>query len=391
MTTNEPTVPDCIKLKNVQALCDISSPYDVSAETENLFVAAMKEIVAWHAERNEFFGKLLKLRNFDPSQLKSVADCANIPFVLANFFKAHEELSVPREKISVHLTSSGTTGQKSQIFFDDWSLQAPQRMIDFIFKYNEWYSDKAANYLLYSYESEADFKLGTSYTDNFLCKYAPVNKVFSSLRRTGTGSHEFDLFGCIDRFVEYAQDGLPVRIFGFPAFFHFTLERLRALKVPPLVLSPESFVFLGGGWKGNADRAIDKLDLYKSINEQLGIPDKRIRDGFGSVEHCIPYIECEMHQFHVPTWSRVFIREVKTLAPLPAGEKGFLHFVSPYITSVPACSVLMGDLASWHEGKSCPCQLTTPYFIVHGRAGLSRNKSCAVAAAEMLGKERRPA
>ena len=391
MTINELQVPDADMLKNVQALCDISNPYDISPENDRLFVQAMKEIVAWHATHNEFYSKLLRLRDFHSDELKSAADCAHIPFVLANFFKAHVQLSVPQENISVHLTSSGTTGQKSQIFFDAWSLQSAQRMIDFIFAFNNWYSSEPTNYLLYSYETESGSKLGTAYTDNFLCKYAPVNRVFPALRRTGTGSHEFDLFGCIDRLIEFEKEGKPVRIFGFPAFLHFTLERMRALKLPPLALSPDSFVFLGGGWKGNADKAIDKFDLYRDIHEQLGIPDKRIRDGFGSVEHCVPYIECENHQFHVPVWSRVFIRDVKTLAPLPSGQKGFLHFVSPYITSVPAASVLMGDLASWHEPGSCSCRLGTPYFVVHGRAGLSRNKSCAVAAAELLGKERRPA
>jgi phenylacetate-coenzyme A ligase PaaK-like adenylate-forming protein len=391
MTSKELAVPDPQRLKNVQSLCDISNPYEVSKEVDALFVSAMKEIVAWHADRNEFFNKLLKLRNFETDRLNSVADCAQIPFVLASFFKAHVEMSIPGESVSVHLTSSGTSGQKSQIFFDDWTLGSAQRMIDFIFRFNGWYGDDPVNYLLYSYQTEAGSKLGTAYTDNFLCKYAPANRVFPALRLTGEGSHEFDIFGCIDRLIEFEKEGKPVRIFGFPAFLHFTLERMRALEIPPLALSPESFVFLGGGWKGHADRAIDKLDLYKAVHEQLGIPVKRIRDGFGSVEHCIPYIECEAHQFHIPTWSRVFIRDVKTLEPLPAGAKGFLHFVSPYITSVPAASVLMGDLASWHEAGSCSCGLARPYFVVHGRAGLSRNKSCAVAAAELLGKERSPA
>jgi hypothetical protein len=157
----------------------------------------------------------------------------------------------------------------------------------------------------------------------------------------------------------------------------------------PLKLSPQSLVFLGGGWKGHADKAIDKLDLYRAVTSQLGIPDERVRDGFGSVEHCIPYIECQHHQFHVPVWSKVYIRDVKTLAPLGFGQQGFLHLVSPYITSVPACSVLMGDMASLHKGSDCPCKIDTPYFVVHGRAGLSKNKSCAVAAAELLGKERK--
>ena len=391
MTTSSLCVPDPNSLQNVQALCDRSRPYEVSNEADALFVEAMKEIIHWHKNNNEFYANVLKLRNFDTSYLKTVGDCAQVPFVLANFFKLHEELSIPREQVAVHLTSSGTTGQKSQIFFDDWTLKSAQRMIDFIFEEHGWCSSTPTNYLLYSYETEADSKLGTSYTDNFLCKYAPVNHVYSALRRTGQGGHEFDVFGCIDRLRQFEKDGLPVRIFGFPAFLHFTLERMRDLDLPPLKLSPESLVFLGGGWKGNADKAIDKRDLYRHANEQLGIPDQRLRDGFGSVEHCIPYIECENHEFHIPVWSRVFIRDLKTLAPLPSGERGFLHFVSPYITSVPAASVMMGDLASWYPGQSCPCNIDTPYFVIHGRAGLSRNKSCAVAAAELMSREKRRA
>ena len=389
MTTASIKVPDQKALATVQQLCELAHPYKLSKETDALFVKGMKEILSWHASKNEFYGKVLQMRNFDPSSLNSIDDCANVPFVLANFFKLHEQVSVPEEDITVHLTSSGTTGQKSQIFFDDWTLRCAQRMIDFIFEHNGWITpDTKTNYLLYSYETEADSKLGTSYTDNFLCKYAPVNRVFTALRRTGTGSHEFDNFGCIDKLREFEKEGLPVRIFGFPAFLHFTLERMRALEIPPIKLHPDSLVFLGGGWKGNADKAIDKLDLYAEVTELLGIPDKQLRDGFGSVEHCIPYIECSNHQFHVPVWSKVFIRDLKTLKPLPHGEKGFLHFVSPYITSVPAASVMMGDLASLHKGSSCSCELDTEYFVVHGRAGLSRNKSCAVAAAELMGKER---
>jgi phenylacetate-coenzyme A ligase PaaK-like adenylate-forming protein len=378
-------------MENIQKLCELKSPFQVTEESDGLFLRGMRENIDWHAANNQFFAKLIQSRNFQAKDLQSINDIANVPFVVANFFKAHEELSVPKEKISVHLTSSGTTGQKSQIFFDDWSLGAPQQMIDFIFEENDWISDKPANYLLYSYETEADSKLGTAYTDNFLCKYAPLNSVFYGLRLTGGGGHEFDVFGCIEKLTEWAREGKPVRIFGFPAFLHFTLARMKELNMAPLKLSPDSLVFLGGGWKGHADKAIDKLDLYRSVTEQLGIPDKRVRDGFGSVEHCIPYVECEHHQFHVPVWSKVFVRDVKTLEPLPYGEQGFLHLVSPYITSVPACSVLMGDLASLHAGSQCACPVETPFFVIHGRAGLSKNKSCAVAAAELLGRERKHA
>jgi phenylacetate-coenzyme A ligase PaaK-like adenylate-forming protein len=378
-------VPDPSKLSGVQALCEIPDPYRADSEAERLFTEAMLECTRWHGERCDFYGRLLKTTGFNPGLIRSAADTAQIPFVLANFFKTHEVLSIPRADVFGHFTSSGTTGQKSQVFFDFWSLKAGQRMLDWIVEKNGWVTPSTpTHYLLYSYETEPDSKLGTAYTDNYLCKYAPVKSVFHALRRTGTDSHEFDVFGCIEQLKRFATDGLPVRIFGYPAFLYFTLKRMRDLGMPPLRLSQDSLVFLGGGWKGHASQAISKTQLYVEVGGQLGIPDHRIRDGFGSVEHPIPYVECDHHQFHVPVWSRVFIRDLKTLEVLGTGRPGFLHFVSPYITSMPAHSVLMGDLATLHDGASCPCSLKTPYFVVHGRAGVSKNKSCAVAAAELL-------
>ena len=80
----------------------------------------------------------------------------------------------------------------------------------------------------------------------------------------------------------------------------------------------------------------------------------------------------------------MYARDVATLEPLGPGQTGFLHAVSPYITSVPAHSVLMGDLMQWRPGEECGCGLSTPYFELQGRAGTSKNRSCAMAAAELL-------
>lgn len=385
MTTNKLTVPSTQELARLQELCDLTTPYSFSDQNDQLFVKAMAEAVRWHAERNRLYARLIEKRRFDPGELRTIDDCASVPFILANFFKSHEVVSVDRQAISVHLTSSGTTGQKSQMFFDNWSLGSAQRMVDWIFGFYGWNTPtQKVNYLLYSYEQKPGMKLGTAYTDNFLCKYAEAHEVFSAIRFVSKEKHEFDGFGTLAVLQRYAEQGLPVRIFGFPAFLSFTINQMRDLGFERLKLSPDSLVFLGGGWKGHQDKAISKPELYAMVTEYLGIPNERIRDGFGSVEHCVPYIECRHHNFHIPIWSRVFIRDVKTLAPLPAGEKGFLHFVSPYITSVPANSVLMGDLASWHKADECACGLDAPYFVIHGRAGISKNKSCAVAAAELL-------
>ncbi len=368
------------KLSSVEELCLLKNPYIPFKDNNDLFMKAMRENISWHRENSSYYEALCLESDFDEN---SFADISEIPYILANFFKRHEIKSVKDEDIDVHLTSSGTSGQKSQMFFDSWTIRSAQQMVANIFDYYDWRSKDKVNYLLFTYEPEEGSKLGTAYTDNFLCEFAPINSVHYALRYT-KGGHKFDVFGCIEALKRFEEEGLPVRIFGFPAFMNFTLEQMKELGVGPLKLHPDSMTFFGGGWKGHQEKAIEKSVFYKNLEEGLGIPGKNLRDGFGSVEHCVPYVECENHEFHIPTYSRIIIRDVKTLKPMDYGETGYLNFISPYITSVPANSVLMGDLASLHEAKECSCGLETPFFKIIGRAGLSKNKSCAIAASEIL-------
>lgn len=385
MKDPRPHVPDLLQLSKVQELCDLPNPYETSASNDALFLAAQRQIIQWHSDKNIMYCNLLKHSGLQASDLETMEDLARFPFIPAASFKEHEILSISREQVQVHLTSSGTTGQKSQIFFDAWSLGSAQAMLDRMIDYYGWIQpDKKVRYLLYTYEPQENMKLGTSFTDHYLCKYAPTEDVFYALRNNGKGGHEFDPFGCLQFLQQAATDQVPLRVFGFPAFLYFTLKRQQAVGIKPFRLHPDSLVFLGGGWKGHADQAIDKFQFYSELSEWMGFRDERLKDGFGSVEHCIPYIECSQHHLHLPVYSRVLIRDFRTLKPLPYGQKGFLHFVSPYITSVPAHSVLMGDVASLHSGADCKCELQTEWFEIHGRAGTSKNRSCAAAATELL-------
>ncbi len=375
-------VPDQKKLKSTQELCFFEHPYTQPKNYVELFAGAMSEVIKWHEEKSQFYAQLLKNLKFNVE--KWSGDLEEIPVVPADFFKLHEIKSVREQDIVLHVTSSGTTGQKSQIFFDEWSLGSAQLMVDFIFEEYHWTQTTPANYLLYSYEPQRDLKLGTSYTDNFLTKYAPVKNLVYALKSNGKSGHDFDLYGSIRVLQDFAEQGLPVRIFGFPSFFYFTLQRMVDLCHKPLKLHPDSLVFLGGGWKGYADQEIDKRKFYELVESQLGIPNERLRDGFGSVEHSVPYVECKNHNFHVPIYSKVIIRDFTSLNALGYGKRGFLQFISPYITSVPAHSIMMGDLAVLYPAKDCGCGVQSDWFTILGRAGISKNKSCAIAASELL-------
>ncbi|MBD2796390.1 acyl-protein synthase [Xenorhabdus sp. 18] len=370
-------------LPHVKALCAIAHPYRACAEYDDLFNHAMRELTLYHCEQTPGYKRWLADQGLDKQALMTLDDWSKLPLLFANYFKRNLILSESAQN-ALELTSSGTTGQKSRMRYDAASITAAQHMVDCIFDYYGWNTpDQPCNYLLLSYEPAGAVTLGTAYTDQFLCKYAPVNQAYYALRHNGQGN-EFDPFGTITALQQFAQEGLPVRIFGFPAFLWFTLQRMEQMGLPALKLHPESLVFLGGGWKTHADKSIPKKALYQRLTEQLGIPDIRCRDGYGSVEHPVPYVECSHHHFHVPVYARAYVRHTANLTCQPYGEPGFLHFISPYITSCPAHSIVTSDLAVLHSGKSCGCELDTDWFELLGRAGTSKNRSCAIAASELI-------
>ncbi len=388
MKQNKLCVPDFQALSKVQELCEIPQPYEQSAMMDSFFLEAMKQSVDWHQSRNPFYTKLLKINSIDSNDLNSIEDLQKLPYIHANFFKTHVVPTVSKEDVAITLTSSGTTGQKSQMFFDDWSIYSGRRMVDFVYDYYGWNTpDVKTNYIVSNYEPEVGSTRGTTNTSKFLTHYAPASDMFYLLRSNGRGGHEFDAFGAIEKLKKYEKEGLPVRVVGFPSFFYFVIKQMMDLGLPPLKLNPKSLVFTAGGWKGYADQQISKADFANLVEQQLGIPEQQCRDGYGSVEHSVPYIECPKHHLHVPIWSRAFIRDTKTHEVLGYNKPGFLCFVTPYITSVPAISVMMGDLAMLHPAEECSCGLKTPFIEILGRAGVSKNKSCAVSASELLKKE----
>lgn len=386
MTTSLPSLPQ------VAAFCALRNPYSPAQESQPMFHAAMLELTVYHLERTPGYRRWLADAGISIDVLAASRDWSLLPPIHANYFKRHLPSSSDVMP-TTEFRSSGTSGQKSVMHYDTPGLHALMHMSDRIFEYYGWHTPHTpCNYLLFAYEltqgeeDSGDFS-GSAKTDQFLCKYAPSARVVHALRRTGRNdgiSHEFDPYGAIRSLQEFAAEGLPVRIFGFPAFLWFVLQRMRDLDLPPLTLHPDSLVMTGGGWKTHIAQEIDKYHLHQRLGEQLGIAKERCRDGYGSVEHPVPYIECAHHRFHVPTYARALVRDSYDMRVLDYGTPGLLHLMSPYLMSCPAHSMVLGDLATLLPGGDCDCGNPTDSFVLHGRAGNQKNRSCALAAAELI-------
>ena len=135
---------------------------------------------------------------------------------------------------------------------------------------------------------------------------------------------------------------------------------------------------------------MEKPVLYGLAGRRLGIQEAHINEFFGAVEHPIFFNACKEHHFHIPVYSRVIIRDVNTLEPLPMGKVGLINLISPLLRATPATSVMTDDLGYLTPGEECGCGLRSPYLTILGRVGLAEIQTCAAGAAELLGKGEMP-
>jgi len=358
------------------------NPYDL-AQTKDLFMKLIRENVRFHAAHCPDYAQMLAAQGFSGDDLRSEDDLHKIPVIPTLYLKRNRIFSLPEDKLTIKATSSGTKGAQSIVGFDFNSLLTGILMMVRYFSYHRVISLLPTNYIVLGYEPSQHTQMGAIKTAQGTTYFAPPLHREYALKDTGEG-YALNIEGLQNALLRYARQGLPVRFVGFPSHMYFLARALKENHIA-LKLNRRSIILLGGGWKQFSDEEIDRDSFHQLIKETLGIDQQHCYEFFSAVEHPLPYCKCENGHFHVPIYSRVLIREVKTLQPLPVGSLGLLSFVSPLVLSMPITSVITDDLAMLHPGEQCGCGIKTPFFELQGRAGVSQIRTCTTDAAALLG------
>ena len=184
----------------------------------------------------------------------------------------------------------------------------------------------------------------------------------------------------------YAQALCAQLIPGFLSLAALVLlgRQAMALSAARLRLPAGSKVMFGGGWKQFYTQKVEKETVYRLVEEVLGVPESGCVEFFGAVEHPILYCDCARHHFHVPVYSRVIIRDVDTLKPVPYGTPGLVNLLTPMTKSMPILSVMTDDIGILHPPGSCGCGISSPWLEILGRVGVKDIVTCAAGAEEYL-------
>ena len=370
--------------ENIEKLFQLKDAISHTDESDKLFFLAMKESLIHHYNNSPVYRELCKKQNFSIENLKTEDDLCGIPSIFVDIFKKYDLVSVPRSEIDVTYTSSGTTGQKSHISWDKGSRLRQESTRGTIMNSFGLVGAEPVNYFCFTYGKDVSHGRGAARAHEAYTQFAPAKEKFFAIHADSDNNSVFDVNECIDKFREFSETDLSLRIIGFPAFLSKTLDEMVRQNIK-FSFDSESLLIFAGGWKSFADEAIPIDEFKKKVYEYLGIPSSNIRDIYGFVEHGIPYMTCEKDHFHVPVYSRVYSREPGTLRLLGEGEKGLLHVLTPYNIAQPNLSVLSTDYIEVRN--KCDCGRRGQIIILRGRAGKKKHSGCSITALELLNKK----
>ncbi len=360
-------------------LAESSDPFNWTPEKSQLFLDACREVATFHYNNNPVMKNFYDNRGFKPSDLKSLDQLNTLPSIGVTAMKYHLVLSRDEKHQSLKLTSSGTRGQKTQVWFDQESLDRVQSFLWQVWESENAVSKKETNYLMFIYNPEQAKDLGIAFSVKNQTQFAPPKKVVYAIEKNAQGEWEFNKARVLEQIKEFIAEGLPVRMSGIPSFLFEFLEFLDE----DLTLPSSSFIFTGGGWKAAENKKVSKEFFRELVFKKLGIPADRVRDGYGMAEHSSPYMECKAHRFHIPHFNRIIIRDPKTMEALGPEEAGLIELISPFNTMMPNLSIVSTDIGKI-DSDACPCGYNSPTFSLLGRGGLSKHKGCAITANDLV-------
>ena len=357
--------------------------YDLKG-TNELFMKAMRENCAYAYKHCPGYRAILDDAGFSPEQLQTEADLADLPFLPTALFKRRRLFSMPRWRLPLVVTSSGTSGRASEIGFSVGDLWAGLLMVLHICKLRRLLSWRPCHYVVFGYQPKHRNRTGVSRTAFGVTLFTPALSRTYALRWKN-GDYVLDLEAVQAAIVKHSRSRFPLRFMGFPAYAWFLMKRMDEQGVR-VQLPKGSKLMLGGGWKQFYAEEVDKRAFYALAKKVLGLEDRDIIEFFGAVEHPIFYNDCERHHFHIPVYSRVLIRDPETLRPVPNGVPGLVNLISPMDIGTPLLSVMTDDLGVLHDAEECGCGIRTPWLELLGRVGLQDIKTCAAGASELLNK-----
>jgi len=320
---------------------------------------------------NPHIKNLFEKQGIDIERIQNVEDVPFIPVQMFRYFDLSTNLD---EKIARIIKSSGTTsGSQSMIPIS---------------------KETAANQMK-GLKSILEDYMGQKRRVMIAIDHMGINDPKKEITARGAGVRGFSLFAKEILYVlkEYSNGELvldmpvieklqkeyadkDVYAFGFTYIIWKTFCKQMKEKGLRLKFN-DAIVFHGGGWKKLTAERVSKDEFSRTVADLIGTKPERIHDFYGMAEQTgIIFIDCEHGNKHVPNFSQVIVRDMRTLKPCKVGEKGLIEVMGVLSNSYYSYAVLTEDIGHLEGIDGCPCGRKGRYFRFDSRVERAELRGC---------------
>ena len=345
-------------------------PYSLGvAEKESALADILSQLTAHHYSNCPEYRSILDRLGYYPIEQSNNRSIDQFPFIPVRLFKSFELRSVPKEKVTKTLTSSGTSGQQvSRIFLDADNVRS---------------QTKTLNEIISSFIGKGRLPL-------LLLDTEMIKKDRSMYSARGAGIIGFSIFGRnstyaldaemnidVDRVAAFFEEHKNEKILMFGYTYMIWQFVVRALEERGVKFdAADAVLFHIGGWKKLKDQAVDALEFNRRVQGVLG--NVRVYNYYGMAEQLgSVFVECEHGHMHCSNYSDVIIRRSRDFSAADIGERGLIELLSVLPTSYPGHVLLTEDEGAVLGVDDCPCGRKGKYFKIYGRVKNAEVRGCS--------------
>ncbi len=343
------------------------NPYSMEqAEKDRFLTEQIRPLTRYHAAHCQAYANMLAALHFNPD---AACHYSEFPFLPVGLFKRMKLSSLDAEQKDYKtVTSSGTSGKRSQIILDARTRTLQQKALAAI----------GGSFL-------GSRRLPMLVID---CPSAVVRRNYISARASGIAG--FSLFGRHRTFAltdEMKPDFEGIRTFlnqyGSQPFlvfgFTFLVWQTLCLDLEKEGMHPDfshGILIHGGGWKKLQSMAVSAEEFKRRLKETCGL--EHIYNYYGMAEQTGSiFMECEYGHLHCSDYSGILFRRSRDFSLCSCGEKGVIQVLSVLPWSYPGHSLLTEDEGMLLGVDDCPCGRKGAYFKVEGRLKNAELKGCS--------------
>lgn len=343
---------------------------------------------------------LCSSQNYNPNkELKTEDDMEKVPFITTTLFKKSANmytklLRTDPKNLDKWMVSSSTSGDPSIV---GRSKQDLLQIKKFVEREGQTLDSTSQYNCVFYPEPEVMRKHKSiqildkpteSYIGNILDTFS-FSENTNFLLHPYKGEFSIDMEDFLGFLKEHNKKNQHISLRGSTLLLYNAVESLKD-KMKPFELGDRCTIHTGGGgWDGkkgsvNLGIKIERSKFVEEVSTFLGVSEENFIDTYSFTENTFPITghyskKYKSYLFHIPSWGRVILRDIKTLKPVyKEGQRGLIQMLNAYGTSSFAgASIIVDDIGEIVSRDRCPeCGYNGMTIRIIGRVKGSEAKGC---------------